>query len=85
VLDAFSFERRALAQPLTVSEVSGTIQAVDGVEAVDLDGSGVRITGTPGGRDPVLLARPGRAAHDGPRPAQLLTVNPAGIVLARRT
>ncbi|HSK52023.1 MAG TPA: putative baseplate assembly protein [Clostridia bacterium] len=85
LLDAFSFERRALAQPLTTSEVSGTIQAVDGVEAVDLDGSGVRITGTGGGGDPILLARPGRAGHDGPRPAQLLTINPDGIVLVRRT
>lgn len=85
LLDDFSFERRGLAQPLTASEVSSTIQAVEGVEAVDLDGRGVRITGTTGGGDPILLARPGRAGHDGPRPAQLLTVNPAGIVLARRT
>ena len=85
ILDAFGFERRALAQPVTASEVGGTIQAVEGVMAVDLDRGGVRLTGSSGKPTPILLARPGRAGREGPQPAQLLTVNPAGVTIARRT
>jgi hypothetical protein len=68
--------------------VGGTIQAVEGVTAVDLDRGGVRLTGLSGKPTPILVARPGRAGragHDGPEPAQLLTVNPAGVTIARRT
>lgn len=85
--DVFSFDRRELAQSVTVSEVSATIQAVDGVVAVDLDPTGIRLTGHEPPVQPVLVARPGRASTGGARAAQLITINPAaaGIAIARRT
>lgn len=86
LLDAFSFRRRELAQSVTASEVSSTIQAVDGVVAVDLDATGIRLAGQQPPAQPVLVARPGRASSTGPQPAQLITINPApgGIAIARR-
>jgi predicted phage baseplate assembly protein len=77
LLDAFSFDRRALAQPVAVSEVGPVVQAVEGVLAVDLDADGIQITGESPPAAPILSARPGRATPTGPMPAELLTVNPA--------
>jgi hypothetical protein len=75
LLDAFSFERRELAQSVTVSEVGSMVQGVAGVVAVDLNADGLRIDGEAPPSAPVLIARPGRATPAGPRPAELLTVN----------
>jgi len=77
LLDAFSFTRRDLAQPVTVSEVGTVAQGVDGVVAVDLDADGIRITGGLPPTGPVLIARGGHETGSGPRPAELLTVNAA--------
>jgi len=87
LVDAFSFERRELAQSVTVSEVSSTIQAVDGVVAVDLDATGIRLTSHEPPVQPILVAQPGRASTGGARPAQLITINmaPGGIAISRRT
>lgn len=87
LLDAFSFDRRELAQSVTVSEVTSAIQVVDGVVAVDVDATGIRLTGHQPPTKPVLMAQRGRVSTGGTRPAQLITINPApgGISISRRT
>ncbi len=87
LLDGFSFDRRGLAQSVTVSEVGAVVQAVSGVVAVDLNADGIRITGEAPPTAPVLVARPGRATPAGPRATELLTVNAAdgGIRIGVRT
>jgi len=86
LLDRFSFERRALGQAVSVSEVGSAIQGVAGVLAADLDADGIRFTGEAPPKAPILVAETGRAGPAGPRPAQLITINPApgGIHIARR-
>ncbi len=75
----FSFERRSLGQSVLKSEVLAAIQDVAGVIAVDLDALYLS-TNTSVLHD-VLPAR--RAAIEGEvtRPAELLTLHPAGITL----
>jgi len=87
LVDQFSFERRDLAQRVSVSEVGAAIQAVRGVLAVDLDADGIWITGKARPAEPVLRARRGRRGKHGLEAAQLLTINtaPGGIVIARRS
>jgi hypothetical protein len=89
----YSFERRRLGQPVTKSEIIAVIQGVDGVTAVDLDelyivdAVGMTGTGIWGLMKPVLNSYlPARVAHwdtklDGPAPAELLVVNPPGIII----
>jgi len=59
---------------------------VAGVLAADLDADGIRFTGEAPPKAPILVAETGRAGPAGPRPAQLITINPAsgGIHIARR-
>ena len=40
LLDAFGFQKRALGQPVLLSEVISAIQNIDGVEYVDVDAFG---------------------------------------------
>jgi predicted phage baseplate assembly protein len=83
--DAFSFDARSFAQPVTASEVTAIIQSVPGVIASDLTGLFL-VTAQPGGERfeglaPILCASPARFAAGALLPAELLLVNPAGITL----
>ena len=85
ILDAFGFERRALAQPVTASEVERD-------DPGGRRGHGRRPRPWRCPADGIVRqahADPpgpaGRAGREGPQPAQLLTVNPAGVTIARRT
>jgi hypothetical protein len=83
--NAFSFEARSFAQPLTASEVTAVIQSVPGVIASDLTRL-FQVTAPPGvfrfeGLIPILCASPARFAGGAILPAELLLVNPAGITL----
>jgi predicted phage baseplate assembly protein len=86
LLDAFSFEPRDFAQPVSAAEVVTLIQGVEGVVYVDLDS--LNETGQAPPADGVLRAA---AAdwHDDTKtsvdPAQLLIVNPTGITLGEAT
>ncbi len=74
---AFSFEARALGQGVTAGEVMAVLQGVEGVVAVDLD----TLDGRDALRNPRLLALPARRERGRVRPAQLLTLDPAGVTL----
>jgi predicted phage baseplate assembly protein len=80
LLAAFSFEARGFGQGVTTAEVLAVMQAVPGVVAVDLDALG--------GHDPFasprLLARAARWEGGALRPAELLTVDPAGLTLTAK-
>jgi photosystem II stability/assembly factor-like uncharacterized protein len=80
----FAFEKREFAQPVTASEAIAAIQAVQGIIAVDLD-TLYRRDATRH-LEQLLPARPARLDPDTNqiRPAQLLLLNPAGIVLGNR-
>ena len=80
LVKAFSFPQRALAQPVTASEVYALIQSVGGVEAVDLDALYLGPPDTPM-VNPFLPARRARWENDQLQPAQLLTLLSDGIVL----
>jgi predicted phage baseplate assembly protein len=82
MLDAFSFDRRELGQPVYQSEVLGTFQAVRGIDWVDLDAltdlgeteafGGVDILSLPiGGVLPMAPARPDPEQPGRVLPAQL--------------
>jgi hypothetical protein len=77
LLTAFSFAARGFGQAVTLGEILAVMQAVTGVVAVDLDALG--------GRDPFAFPRlPARTARwEGGviRPAELLTIDPAGLIL----
>jgi hypothetical protein len=83
--DAFSFERRSLAQPISSSEVVATLQAVEGVLGVDLDDltppEGSASTG------PILPALGARWDGAAIAPAQLRSIGPdeSAIDLVERT
>lgn len=76
--EAFSFESRGFAQPVTAAEVVAAVHRVDGVEAVDLDRLEVA-EGAPGPPPatppPVLPAQPARWDGGTVRPAQLLVLD----------
>lgn len=79
LIDAFSFGNRSFGQAVTASEVSVTAQAVDGVDAVDLDKlyfDGA--TAIPHDRLPANVAH---WEGNQIKPAELLTVNAGGIIL----
>lgn len=93
LLDAFSFERRELAQDVALSEVISVIQSVNGVEYVDVDllrGIPERTVDeqNPGGRRLLtpaeLVAKVNEPLVDAQgkvinEPISRLTVNPAGF------
>lgn len=75
--DAFSFEARAFGQGVTTADVLATMQAVDGVVAVDLE----RLDGHDPFQHPRLAARSARWEDGAVEPAELLTIDPGGITL----
>jgi hypothetical protein len=93
VKGAFSFERREFAHPVTAAEVVTVIQGVPGVVMVDLDKLYLFHEEAPDDTPPnplaqILRARAARldpSAENGTAPAELLLVNPLGIVVEQRT
>lgn len=79
LLTFFSFNERAFAQTVTVSEVTAAMQGVEGVVAVDLDA--LYLTTSSRGLSQRLAAFPARWESGTIRPAQLLTINAEGILL----
>lgn len=79
LLALFSFDERSFAQAVTVSEVTAAMQGVEGVVAVDLDY--LYRSGAARALNSRLIALPARWASGNILPAQLLTVNPEGILL----
>ena len=71
---AFSWDRRAFAQPVTAAEVVSVIHTVNGVVAVDLDAPAS-----------VLTAQIARRQGGDILRAQLLTINTSGINLTMNT
>jgi predicted phage baseplate assembly protein len=83
LLEAFSFERRELEQPLHASEVLRVAQSVSGVVAVDLDA--LHRAGAPAGLETVLTARPARFVSGRVLPAELLVLEAGGVTLRGKT
>lgn len=81
LLETFSFEARAFAQDVTTAEVLAAMQNVAGVVSVDLD----LLDGADPFDSPRVTARPARWEGDAIEPAELLTLDPAGLVLTTRT
>lgn len=82
--DAFAFEARDFAQPVTGAEVIATLQGVDGVVAVDLDTLALTDGTTPAhtvGAVIVLPARATRSSGTTIEPSELLLLDDAGIDL----
>ena len=78
LLETFSFETREFAQPVSAAEAMAEIQGVDGVTAVDLDE--LYSTGA-ADLNELLASKPARWDDPVVLPAQLLTIDPAGIFL----
>jgi pimeloyl-ACP methyl ester carboxylesterase len=84
LLDAFGYARRGFGQDVTAAEVVTVMHSVGGVIAVDLDAlhlvtEAAVETASLSSR---LVAGPARWTDGGLVPADLLRINPAGIVLA---
>ncbi len=81
LLWAFSFDARSFGQPMTGSEAIAVMQTVEGVASVDLDF--LYFTGQPKSLPPDLRLGAKTATSDGTKtvPAELLTLNPAGVDL----
>lgn len=79
----FSFEARALGQPVLRSEVIAAAHEVPGVVAIDLDflygGSEPPAQTLPGLRNRLLASRP-RVVAGAARPAELLSLHPGPLV-----
>lgn len=75
---AYSFDARDLGEPVTEPDVMATIHSVDGVVAARL--TALHRTDRRARVGPVLAASPRDGAR-GPRPAELLTLDPAPVVL----
>ena len=83
LLKTFSFEKRSFGQAVTQSEVYATIQKIEGVVAMDLDGlhfTSATVDAYP--RLPQFMADWEVALN---KPARLLTLNPQGITLTEMT
>ncbi|MGB3613255.1 MAG: putative baseplate assembly protein, partial [Elainellaceae cyanobacterium] len=82
LVTTFAFEERAFGQSVTSAEVIEAIQAVEGVQAVDLDA--LYRLGRSKALRPALAATPARydAQTQTLLPAQLLRLNPAGVRIA---
>jgi predicted phage baseplate assembly protein len=78
--DRYAFPAREFGQPVILSEVIATLQAVDGVEALDIDHLQRMDRTEPEEPAPRLLAEfPAPGAEVGVRPAELLTLVPASL------
>lgn len=80
LLAAFSFDARDLGQGVSQAQIIATLQAVPGVEGVDLD---ALYLGTTPSLQPRLRAALGRPDPHGALPvaAELLTLDPARLHL----
>ncbi len=83
LIEAFSFNNQSFAQSLTSSEVIAVMQAVEGVEAIDLDA--LYLSTAAPSLQSRLVALPARWDSGTVRPAQLLTINSEGISLTEMT
>jgi hypothetical protein len=70
---AFGFDTRQLAQPVSASEVITAMQDVNGVAGVKL--KSLSIKGQQGAVNPVLEAKAGRLESGTLHPAQLLLID----------
>lgn len=82
--DGFGFAAREIGQPVTAAEVMARVHRVAGVVAVDLEELAPSAGPAAAASDPAAAAVPAFAARwdeaaGGPRAAELLTINPAGI------
>ncbi len=82
LISTFEFRRRAFTQPVASSEVIAVLQAIVGIEAVDLQALHVR--GEPPTLHNLLPAQPARWVGDQLRPAQMLLIDEFGIDLEAR-
>ena len=87
LLAGYSFAARDLGQSVTAAEILALIHRVTGVVAVDIDEL-LPYTDDPVAADPAAVAVPARCARwdtvaGVPLPAELLLINPAGVVLER--
>lgn len=73
VSNAFSFSNRNFGQPVTESEINAVIQGVEGVAAVDLDEDAL---------EKIPYADNARLENNIVKRAELLTINPDGIILS---
>ena len=83
VTEKFSFANRAFAQAVTESELVAVMQKVEGVVALDL--GGLYFSSEPPKLKPRLPAQAARWSLNQIMPAELLTINPAGITLSQMT
>lgn len=81
LIDAFSFDKRAFGQRVTVAEVMGVLQKVPGVIGVDVDALYTPYTANNQGD--VLTAGIAHIKDGQLKPAQLLLINPAGITITK--
>ena len=79
LVDTFSFARQQFAEPLPASRVIATMQAVEGVVAVDFDS--FHVIGQPSPARPVIDARPARWVGTAITPAELVVIDPEAITL----
>ncbi len=80
--EAFSFDARAFAQPVTDAEILRVLHDLDGVVAVDLDALYLDADGS--GFSAVLRAERARREDGALLPAQMLTLHEDGITLTMR-
>jgi molybdopterin converting factor small subunit len=82
LLAQFSFDARTFGQPVALSEVMAVMQAVPGVVAVDVNLlRRADFVGGDGLLNPLPAAAPQAGAGSAVLPAELLTLDPAGIQL----
>jgi hypothetical protein len=79
LVDTFSFARQQFAEPLPASRVIATMQAVEGVIAVDFNS--FNVIGQPLPARPVIDARPARWVGSAIAPAELVVIDPDAITL----
>jgi len=79
LVDTFSFARQQFAEPLPASRLIATMQAVEGVIAVDFNS--FNVVGQPQPERPVIDARPARWVGTTIAAAELVVIDPAAITL----
>jgi len=83
VSEKFSFANRAFGQAVTESELVAAMQVVEGVVALDLDA--LYFSSDAAKANPRLPAHAAHWSSNQIMPAELLTINPAGIALSEMT
>ncbi|HEY3057556.1 MAG TPA: putative baseplate assembly protein [Chloroflexota bacterium] len=81
--DAFSFGQRSFGQPVTAAEVIATVQAIAGVQAVNLTRLYFsELGGAAGSPPPFLAALDARWSGSDAQPAELILIDPAAVSLS---